>query len=94
MGISRGALDGMDGSFAVALWLEYERYRNEAALETLLAYNVEDTVNLERLMIEAYNRNIADTPFSDECTLPYPDPPQLLFQPDRKIISAMGQYRY
>ncbi|MEE4165667.1 MAG: ribonuclease H-like domain-containing protein [Desulfocapsaceae bacterium] len=94
MGINRGALDGMDGSFAVALWHEYKRYGNEAALETLLAYNVEDTVNLERLMVEAYNRHITDTPFSREFTLPYPDPPELLFHPDREIVSAMRQYRY
>ena len=94
MGINRGTLDGVDGSFAVLLWREYERYNNQAALETLLAYNVEDTVNLERLMVEAYNRNISATPFRDEFLLPYPDPPQLLFQPDQEIVTAIKQLIY
>ena len=94
MGISRGTLDGIDGSFAVVLWREYERHRNQAALETLLAYNIEDTVNLERLMVEAYNRNVADTPFSRDLVLPYPDPPQLLFQPDNEIVAAIKQIVY
>lgn len=94
MGINRGTLDGIDGSFAVILWREYERHRNEAALETLLAYNIEDTVNLERLMVEAYNRNVADTPFAHNLMLPYPDPPQLLFQPDNEIVAAIKQSVY
>ena len=94
-GINRGALDGVDGSFAVVLWKEYERYNNEAALETLLAYNIEDTVNLERLMVEAYNRNIDKTPFSQDLQLPAPVPPQFLFQPDPTIMDQLRQqYRY
>jgi len=95
MGISRGTLDGIDGAFAVLLWREYERYNNDAALETLLAYNVEDTVNLERLMVEAYNRNIAKTPFRDELVLPYPNLPQLIHHPDPEIVArARGLNRY
>ena len=94
MGINRGTLDGIDGSFAVCLWREYERYNNLAALETLLAYNIEDTVNLERLMVEAYNRNIADTPFSNAFILPYPDPPRILFQPDQDVVTAIKQQMY
>ena len=94
LGINRGALDGVDGSFAVLLWREYERCNNQAALETLLAYNVEDTVNLERLMVEAYNRNISATPFREAFMLPYPEPPQLLFQPDPEIVAALKRYVY
>ena len=94
MGINRGTLDGIDGSFAVILWREYERQNNQAALETLLAYNIEDTVNLERLMVEAYNRNITATPFADELTLPYPVPPQLLFQPDQELVAAIKRFVY
>ena len=92
MGINRGTLDGVDGAFAVLLWREFERYNNEAALETLLAYNVEDTVNLERLMVEAYNRNVANTPFVQTSALPYPSLPQLIYQPDLEIVSAIKQY--
>ncbi len=87
MGINRGMLDGIDGFFAVLLWREYERYCSEAALETLLAYNVEDTVNLERLMVEAYNRNVDRTPFASELGLPFPERPRTAYQPDPEIMA-------
>jgi uncharacterized protein YprB with RNaseH-like and TPR domain len=34
---------------------EYEKHNNEKALETLLAYSAYDAVDLEALMILAYN---------------------------------------
>jgi uncharacterized protein YprB with RNaseH-like and TPR domain len=89
MGINRGILDGFDGSFAVLLWREYERTGNEAALETLLAYNIEDTVNLERLMVEAYNRNAAQTPFGPDIYIDYPISPQIHYHPDPGILAAI-----
>lgn len=82
LGINRGALDGVDGYFAVLLWQDYLNNSNEKALETLLSYNIEDTVNLERLLIEAYNRNVLLTPFGENLLLPLPDPPQIRYQPD------------
>jgi len=89
LGINRGALDGMDGFFAVLLWREYERLNDERALETLLAYNIEDTVNLERLLVEAYNRNIAGTPFADSLTLPFPEPAVIPYQPDLDCVERL-----
>lgn len=59
-GIGRGDAEGLDGYFAVFLWNEYEKYADEKALETLLSYNVMDSVNLENLMIRAYNLHIQD----------------------------------
>lgn len=94
LGINRGSLDGIDGSFAVLLWREYERYGNEQALETLLAYNIEDTVNLERLMVEAYNRNVERTPFYANLELSYPAPPMLSHQPDPAIIELCKRQVY
>ncbi|WP_457577262.1 ribonuclease H-like domain-containing protein [Desulfomarina sp.] len=92
LGMARGELDGIDGYFAVLLWQQYANYNDTAALETLLAYNIMDTVNLERLAVEAYNRNIAATPFAEELTLPLPVLPQLKIQPDmacvRKILTG------
>ncbi|MCK5408606.1 MAG: ribonuclease H-like domain-containing protein, partial [Candidatus Krumholzibacteria bacterium] len=41
-GIDRGSLDGVDGYYAVLLWNEYVKSGNEHALETLMAYNIED----------------------------------------------------
>ncbi len=57
-GMDRGDAEGLDGYFAVLLWNEYEMNGDERALETLLAYNVLDSVNLENLMIKGYNLHI------------------------------------
>lgn len=43
------------GFFAVLLWQEFQQTGNIKALETLLVYNIEDVVNLETLMVLAYN---------------------------------------
>lgn len=94
LGINRGALDGVDGYFAVLLWHRYQQYNDEKALETLLAYNIEDTVNLERLLVEAYNRNLAKTPFAEELFLPYPPAPELPFQPDLDCVDKLKHNYY
>jgi uncharacterized protein YprB with RNaseH-like and TPR domain len=64
LGIDRGYLQGVDGYFAVLLWDEYQQTAQPEILETLLAYNVEDTINLETLMVAAYNLWLKRTPFS------------------------------
>jgi len=46
---------GLTGRDAIGLWRRFER-GSEAALETLIAYNQEDVVNLERLTDLAYRR--------------------------------------
>lgn len=89
LGMNRGALDGVDGYFAVLLWHRYRTCSDPQALETLIAYNVEDTVNLERLMVEAYNRNILATPFADNLLLPFPEPPANPYQPDYDCIERI-----
>jgi len=63
MGISRGELEGIDGFFGVLLWEDYKRNHNDRTLETLLAYNVADVLNLEKLLTMAYNLKLKDTPF-------------------------------
>ena len=56
LGISRGAeTDGLSGWDAVRLWREYQAGRDKS-LETLVEYNREDVVNLERLAEIAYER--------------------------------------
>ncbi len=95
LGLDRGELDGVDGSFAPVLWRQFQRTGNKKALETLLAYNIEDTVNLETLMVEAYNQNVAQTPFGDELMIPPPDPPALPYSPDAKLIQSLQEsYHY
>ncbi len=56
LGISRASeTQGLSGWDAVHLWRQYLR-GNDGALDTLIAYNREDCVNLEFLMAHAYDR--------------------------------------
>jgi uncharacterized protein YprB with RNaseH-like and TPR domain len=80
MGIDRGDLNGIDGFFAVLLWEDYIRRGNEKALETLLAYNIEDVVNLETLMVKAYNMKLGHTPFLEDLRLPEPLSPKIPYR--------------
>ncbi len=89
LGIDRGEVDGLDGLFAVRLWEDYKRNANPLALETLLAYNIEDVVNLEILMIIAYNLKIKGTPFESMRQLSLPTPPSLPFRPDRETVERI-----
>lgn len=89
LGLDRGELCGVDGYAAVLLWQLYRRTGKQQVLETLLAYNIMDTVNLERLMVEVYNRNIAATPFSEELRLAVPETPPLPFTPDPGVLAEL-----
>ncbi len=88
-GIDRGCLDGLNGYSAVLLWNEYQKNKNKKALETLLAYNVEDVVNLEYLMTLAYNLKLKDTPFSTTLQLPFSPVPQISFESDMEVIEKI-----
>jgi len=54
-GISRGGLEDLDGFSAVLLWNRFKKTKKKEYLETLLAYNNEDVINLEFLLYQAYN---------------------------------------
>jgi len=89
LGIDRGELDGVDGYFAILLWNEYKKTRDIKALETLLAYNIEDVVNLEILMVKAYNMKLRETPFFHTHKLPLPGKPELPFYPDLSTVARI-----
>jgi uncharacterized protein len=76
LGMDRGDLEDIDGLFAVVLWKAYLRNRDEQALETLLSYNLQDAINLESLMVTAFNLNVRQTPFDRRCRLAVPPTPQ------------------
>lgn len=80
LGLDRGDLAGVDGYFAVLLWNDYRGRGNAHALETLLAYNIRDVVNLEPLLIKAYNLKVAAMPFGTSVALEPPPPPPEPFQ--------------
>lgn len=87
MGIHRGDLDGVDGSFAVILWHEYRKTGNPKSLETLLAYNIEDVINLETLMVQAYNMKIRDMDFAR--SLPEPAGMKNPLSPDLNLVNRL-----
>ena len=94
LGMHRGELDGVDGYFAVLLWQEYSRSNEQKVLDTLLAYNIEDTVNLERLLVEAYNRNVALTPFAEKLIIPLPADADIPFQADTATVERLKRNIY
>lgn len=56
LGISRGDdTDGLNGYDAIRLWRRYTTFHDDRALETLVAYNREDVVNMVRLAEVAYD---------------------------------------
>ena len=75
MGVDRGNLKDIDGFLAVLLWDEFQRTGDQQAIDTLLAYNVQDTVTLEHLMVIAYNRKLQQTPFYEKLLIADSAPP-------------------
>lgn len=95
LGLDRGELADIDGYAAVLLWQDYRRNGNGKALETLLAYNIADVVNLATIMPVAYNRKLADTPFLHSHTLPI-TPPQWSspYQADPATLRRIRRHLY
>jgi uncharacterized protein len=94
LGLSRGELEGIDGFFAVYLWHEYQRNHNQKALETLLAYNIADVLNLEQLLTIAYNRKLKETPFYKSNSLKIPEPKSNPFKPDARTVRKIKEKFY
>jgi hypothetical protein len=90
LGLRRGDLEEVDGYMAVQLWHEYRKRRSSTALETLLAYNVQDAVNLETLLVLAHNRHVQDTPFAASHALEVPAPPVNPHTPDAGLVQRLA----
>lgn len=89
LGLDRGDLANVDGYFAVLLWHEFKRRGNPDALETLLAYNIRDVVNLEPLLVKAYNLKAAQTPFGPGMALSLPVPPPEPFRAHAPTVNRL-----
>ncbi len=90
-GIDRGKLEGIDGYFAVLLWDDYRRNKSPKSLETLLAYNIQDVINLEFLMVLSYNLKLKETPFVQSHQLALPGCPEIPFKADLGTIERIRQ---
>ena len=89
LGMDRGDLRDVDGFFAVLLWDEYQRTGDQKALDTLLAYNIQDTINLENLMVTAYNMKLKDTPFYEAHLIADPPPPVNPYSVDLETVDKI-----
>ncbi|MBU0481745.1 MAG: ribonuclease H-like domain-containing protein [Proteobacteria bacterium] len=89
LGLDRGDLDGVDGYTAVILWNTYRETGNRKALETLIAYNIRDSANLETLMVEAFNRHLQATPFYATLKIPVPVPVISGPEPDLELLRKL-----
>ena len=77
---------------AVLLWNYYKKTNDPKALQTLLAYNIMDTVNLEILMVEAFNRHLNNTPFYKTLNIPIPKQFEIEHKPDRSLVKKLSGY--
>lgn len=93
LGIDRHNLKGVDGYSAVILWREYQRTGQQKYLDTLLAYNIADTINMEPLMIKAYNLQLGQTPFQESKRLPEPAPQKIPIKANKEVITALRDYQ-
>jgi uncharacterized protein YprB with RNaseH-like and TPR domain len=93
LGLERRGMEELDGYFAVLLWHEYQRTSDPAVLHTLLAYNAQDVLNLEYLMVEAYNRKVALTPFT-HLVQPRPTTIANPFTPDAEVIARLRRQQF
>lgn len=92
LGVQRGdALEEVDGYTAVLLWQKYKRTQDPKILDTLLAYNMADVLNLETLMIEVWNRKVQTLPISAPFPAPadFPNP----YIADAKVLRKLRYWR-
>ena len=83
-------MSDIDGFFAVLLWDEYQRTGDQKALDTLLAYNIQDTVTLENLLVTAYNMKIEQTPFYNTHLVEEPTLPGNPFRADLVTVDRIS----
>lgn len=81
---------GLDGFAAVILWKMY-RQGNQKALETLLAYNAEDTIVLQPLAQKLIELEAKQ--FNENTTVRFNPLPQVPYQPDPEIVESLSAQR-
>ncbi len=80
LGFARIVSDGVSGLDAVALWNRYRQTHDNDALRQLAAYNAEDVLVLEKLLIYAFNRSTCAFPMHMNIALPQAEAYRTLLQ--------------
>jgi uncharacterized protein YprB with RNaseH-like and TPR domain len=88
-GIYRGSLDGVDGYTAVLLWKAFSKTGDKRYRDMLLAYNAADSINLEQLMIHAYNMHSELLPCGRVKKIAGKRPPTVPFKIVRKLLPGL-----
>ncbi len=94
LGLERGDLADVDGFFAVLLWNDYRRRGDERTLQTLLAYNAADVLNLAAILPMAVNAKLRETPFAEALQLPELGPAHNPFEAHRPTIDRIARGRW
>ncbi len=89
LGYDRGKLRAVDGYMAVMLWHEYQKTADRKVLDTLLAYNIEDVLTLENLLVFAFNEKLKSTPFYKSHQIEDPSQPPNPFDGDPIIVDKL-----
>lgn len=71
LGFARMESDGISGLDAVEWWRRYRQDRDLDALRRLAAYNAEDVLVLEKLLVYAFNRSACAFPMRMNIALPH-----------------------
>ena len=70
MGVTRQVPAEIDGREAVILWYQYRYQADISSLKLLLAYNRQDVLSLEELLIKTYNRIMENCPVNCQIAPP------------------------
>lgn len=92
-GLSRGNdMEGVTGYTAVLLWNYYKETKDKTAIDSLIHYNLLDTINLEHLLRLAYNK-YAD--MYKTTPLEYRKLPVIEnYKPNKKLIDYLHKHPY
>ena len=93
VGLNRGDdMEGVNGYTAVLLWNYYKDTKDKTAIDSLIHYNLLDTINLEHLLCFAYNKyaEMYKTKLLEYRKLPVIEN----YKPNKKLIDYLHKNPY
>lgn len=91
-GVNRvDALGDVNGADAIRLWHRYRRTGDRKYLTTLLAYNAQDVISLERLAHFLYESLTKSLPIRNKPTLPPLSEVRSVYEPDTRVVDEIRE---